>query len=49
MQLIIVVIILAIAILYTAFRLYKTLTDKSAKCSGCPLKEACDKEKKHKS
>lgn len=43
MQLVIVIIILICAIAYTAFRIYRVLTNKSGKCYGCPLKDACDK------
>lgn len=46
MQLITVIIILACAFAYTGYRTYKSLTDKSGGCYGCPLNEVCKKDKK---
>lgn len=46
MQLTIVLIIVACAFAFAAYRFYKMLTDKSGKCAGCPLKDACNKKNK---
>lgn len=46
MQLILVIIILAIAIIYAAYRIYKALTNHNDGCANCPLSDACKKNKK---
>lgn len=45
MQWFIVFIIIICAITYASLRIYKTLTSKNSACSGCPLKDACSKNK----
>ncbi len=47
MQLFIVIIILVLAVCYIAYRTYKALTQKKGDaCYGCPIKDACEKQKK---
>ena len=48
MQWFIVFIIIICAITYASLRIYKTLTSKNSACSGCPLKDACSKNKTNK-
>lgn len=45
-QLIIVIVVIACAFAYASWRIYKALTAKDKTCAGCPLKEACNKNKK---
>ena len=42
----IVIIIIACAAAYASWRAYKALTAKGDACDGCPLKDACKKEKR---
>lgn len=48
MQLFLVIIIIILALIYAAFKIYKALTDKSGTCAGCPLSDACNKKKNKK-
>jgi len=45
MQLAIVIIILTAAVAYAGWRTYKALTSKGDRCYGCPLSDACKKNK----
>ena len=45
-QIIIVTAVTACAIAYAARRIYKVLTGGGGACDGCPLKDACLKDKR---
>ena len=43
MQTLVVTIILAVAVVYAGWRIYRTVTYKGDACEGCALKESCAK------
>lgn len=47
-QIIIVTAAIASAIIYASRRIYKALTDNKGVCDGCPLKDACQKDKRQR-
>ena len=46
MQQAIVIIILILAVVYAAWRIYRALTNDNEACEGCALAENCMKKKK---
>lgn len=46
LQYVIVCIILLLAIVYAAVKFHHTIKSKNSACSGCGLKESCNKTKK---
>ena len=46
MQTLVVIIILAVAVVYAGWRIYKAITDENEACRGCALAEKCSKTRK---
>ena len=44
-QEVLVVVVLVVAAGYAGLRIYRTLTNKTEICEGCPLAENCKKKK----
>jgi hypothetical protein len=43
-----VIIVLAVAIVYAGYRIYRALTDENEACKGCALAKNCKKKRKNR-
>ena len=48
LQYLIIAIVIALAITYACFLIFKALTNKDVQCAGCALKDSCEKNKRLK-
>jgi hypothetical protein len=48
LQYLITAIVLALAIAYAGYLIFKALANKDAQCAGCALKDHCEKNKRIK-